>query len=147
MYLSVNFCVFPTSFIVAFEHHKIIKKWLYLWRTMNLYMYTYIYFYPKLVRLFLGKVMPSASDKVSLHNSGLTKEVRKCKDLHISRTYVPSIGMFLKTACCCLQWNATFRGCLVYQLKHMFSVFKQHYTHFHTLFHPYVYSKKLKTVV
>ena len=108
MYLSVNFCVFPTSFIVAFEHHKIIKKWLYLWRTMNLYMYTYVYFYPKLVRLFLGKVMPSASDKVSLHNSGLTKEVRKCKDLHISRTYVPSIGMFLKTACCCLQCNATF---------------------------------------
>lgn len=68
MYLSVNFCVFPTSFIVAFEHHKIIKKWLYLWRTMNLYIYTYIYFYPKLVRLFLGKVMLSASDKVSLHN-------------------------------------------------------------------------------
>ena len=31
-----------------------------------------------------------------------------------------------------------FRGCLVHPLKYTFSVFKQHYTHFHTLFHPHV---------
>ena len=38
-------------------------------------------------------------------------------------------------------------GCLVCEFKYMFSVFKQHYTYFHTLFHSYVFLKKLKTVV
>ena len=32
------------------------------------------------------------------------------------------------------------RGRLVHNFKHMFSVFKQHYMHFHTLFHPHVFS-------
>ena len=32
-------------------------------------------------------------------------------------------------------------GCLVYVFKQQFSVFKQHFTHFHTLFHPYVFSQ------
>ena len=32
------------------------------------------------------------------------------------------------------------RGCLIDMFKHMFSVFKQHYTNFHTLFHPCVFS-------
>ena len=30
--------------------------------------------------------------------------------------------------------------CLIRPLKHMFSVFKQHYTYFHTLFHLHVFS-------
>ena len=33
---------------------------------------------------------------------------------------------------------------LVREFKHIFSVFKQHYTYFHIFFHPYVFSKKLK---
>ena len=36
------------------------------------------------------------------------------------------------------------RGCLVSILKHIFSVFKQYYTYFHTLFHSHVYKKKYK---
>ena len=35
-----------------------------------------------------------------------------------------------------------FRGCLVCVFKQPFSVFKQHYTYFHTFFHPRVFSKK-----
>ena len=31
-------------------------------------------------------------------------------------------------------------GCLVDMFKHIFLVFKQYYTHFHTLFHLYVFS-------
>ena len=30
-------------------------------------------------------------------------------------------------------------GCLVYIFKQQFSVFKQHFTHFNTLFHPHVF--------
>ena len=33
------------------------------------------------------------------------------------------------------------RACLVSFLKLTFSHFKQHYTHFHTLFHPHVFQK------
>ena len=43
--------------------------------------------------------------------------------------------------------TAKLRGHLVHVFKHMFSVFKQHYTYFHTFFHPHVFPKKLKTVV
>ena len=32
-------------------------------------------------------------------------------------------------------------GCLVYIFKQQFSVFKQHFTHFNTLFHPHVFSQ------
>ena len=39
------------------------------------------------------------------------------------------------------------RGCLIRCFEQQFSVFKQHYTYFHTLFHPHVFLKKLKTVV
>ena len=34
-----------------------------------------------------------------------------------------------------------FRGRLVHVLKHMFSVFKQYFTHFHTPFHSHVFPK------
>ena len=33
------------------------------------------------------------------------------------------------------------RGCLVYVFKQPFSVFKQHFTHFNTLFYPHVFSQ------
>ena len=36
----------------------------------------------------------------------------------------------------------TLRGCLVSVSKQQFSVFKQHFTYFHTLFHPHVFSQK-----
>ena len=40
------------------------------------------------------------------------------------------------------------RDRLVHKFKHMFSVFKQHCTYFHTLLHPHVLKKKkLKSVV
>ena len=39
------------------------------------------------------------------------------------------------------------RAHLVHVSKHMFSVFKQYYTYFHTLFHSHLFSKKLKTIV
>ena len=35
-------------------------------------------------------------------------------------------------------------GYLVHHFKHMFSVFKQHYTHFHTFFHSHVILEKTK---
>ena len=38
----------------------------------------------------------------------------------------------------------SFWPCLVHYFKHMFSVFKQHYKYFNTLFHPHVFPKKLK---
>ena len=43
---------------------------------------------------------------------------------------------------------ALFLRCLgIHVFEHMFSVFKQYYTYFHTLFHPHIFLKKLKTVV
>ena len=36
---------------------------------------------------------------------------------------------------------------LVGHLKHIFSVFKQHYTYFHTLFHPHVFQKIQTTLL
>ena len=33
-------------------------------------------------------------------------------------------------------------SCLVHQLNHIFSVFKQHYSYFHTVFFPQVFPKK-----
>ena len=36
--------------------------------------------------------------------------------------------------------NPNLRPCLVHPLKHMFSVFKQHYMYFHTFFHSHVFS-------
>ena len=38
------------------------------------------------------------------------------------------------------------RSCLVEHLKHIFSVFKQHYTYFHTLFHPHVFKKNTNNI-
>ena len=35
--------------------------------------------------------------------------------------------------------NLSFRGCLVCVFKQPFSVFKQHFTYFNTLFHPHVF--------
>ena len=37
--------------------------------------------------------------------------------------------------------------CLVYYFKHMFSVFKQHYTYFYTLFHLHVFPKKTEKLL
>ena len=42
--------------------------------------------------------------------------------------------------------NETSMPRLVEHLKHMFSVFKQHYTHFHKLFHPYVFQKNTNNI-
>ena len=39
------------------------------------------------------------------------------------------------------------RVCLVHVFKHMFLVFKQHYTYFYTLFHPHVFLKNTKNVI
>ena len=36
-----------------------------------------------------------------------------------------------------------FRGRLVHVFKHMFSVFKQHFMHFHTSFHPHITPKNI----
>ena len=36
---------------------------------------------------------------------------------------------------------------LVHVFKHTFSVFKQHYIYFHTLFHPHVFSKNTNNVI
>ena len=35
---------------------------------------------------------------------------------------------------------------LVHTLKQQFSIFKQHYTYFHALFHPYVFSKNTNNI-
>ena len=35
-------------------------------------------------------------------------------------------------------------GCWVVYFKQQFSVFKQHYTYFHTFFHPHIFPKKYK---
>ena len=43
--------------------------------------------------------------------------------------------------------SPSLRAYLVHNFKHMFLVFKQHYTHFHTLCHPHIFLKKLKIVV
>ena len=34
-----------------------------------------------------------------------------------------------------------YRGCLVNDFKQLFSVFKQHFTHFNALFHPHIFSQ------
>ena len=65
--------------------------------------------------------------------------------LHLAREWaapLASLGTHLKNK----KGNLEARGCLVHYFKHIFSVFKQSYTHFHTLFHPHVFPKKLKTV-
>ena len=36
--------------------------------------------------------------------------------------------------------------CLVHALRQQFSVFKQHYMYFHTLFHPYIFLKNTDNV-
>ena len=41
------------------------------------------------------------------------------------------------------QSKETFRGCLVCVFKQSFSVFKQYFTHFNTLFHPHIFSQIL----
>ena len=43
-------------------------------------------------------------------------------------------------------FGGQLRACLVHVFKHMFSVFKQHYTYFHTLFHLHVFSKNTNNV-
>ena len=43
--------------------------------------------------------------------------------------------------------NEKSRARLVHVFKHMFSIFKQHYTYFHIHFYPHVFPKKQKTVV
>ena len=40
--------------------------------------------------------------------------------------------------------TSTLRACLLCEFKHTFSHFKQHYTHFHTLFYPHVFQKTTK---
>ena len=40
--------------------------------------------------------------------------------------------------------NGLFKGCLVHPLKHAFSVFKQHYTHFHTIFDSCIFTHVFK---
>ena len=42
----------------------------------------------------------------------------------------------------CSKWKFQvwkLRGCLVCDFKQLFSIFKQHFTHFNTLFHPHVF--------
>ena len=41
--------------------------------------------------------------------------------------------------CVCIAFIEKYRTRLVHMFKHMFSVFKQHYTYFHTLFYPHVF--------
>ena len=38
-------------------------------------------------------------------------------------------------------------GCLVVNFKEQFSVFKQHYTYFHTLFYPHVFLKDINNII
>ena len=38
-------------------------------------------------------------------------------------------------------------GCLVWQFKQYFSIFKQHYTYFHTFFYPHIFSKNTNKVL
>ena len=47
---------------------------------------------------------------------------------------------------CCNNAYKNSRPHLVKHLKHMFSVFKQHYTHFHTLFHSHVFQKNTNNI-
>ena len=42
-------------------------------------------------------------------------------------------------------WKS-FRDCLAVYFKQQFSVFKQHYTYFHTFFHLYIFSKNTNNV-
>ena len=44
-----------------------------------------------------------------------------------------------KTVFVALKRGRLFRGCLICVFKQPFLVFKQHFTHFHTLFHPHVF--------
>ena len=44
----------------------------------------------------------------------------------------------------CVRINIIMMGCLVVYFEQQFSVFKQHYTYFYTLFHPTRISKKCK---
>ena len=53
----------------------------------------------------------------------------------INTIYICHNGNFLR-----------FRGCLVPQLKQRFSVFKQHYAFFYTLFHPHVFPKNTNNI-
>ena len=43
--------------------------------------------------------------------------------------------------------SINFKSRLVYMFRHMFSVFKQHYTYFYTLFHSHVFSKIQTTLL
>ena len=43
-----------------------------------------------------------------------------------------------------IAWN--LMACLVYKLKHIFSVFKQYYIHFHTFFHLHVFQKNTNNI-
>ena len=40
----------------------------------------------------------------------------------------------------CPNNKVTIKGCLVDIYKYIFLIFKQYYTHFYTLFHPYLFS-------
>ena len=42
--------------------------------------------------------------------------------------------------------DKTIKSRLVQEFKHMFSVFKQHYKYFHTLFHPHVVPKNINNI-
>ena len=44
-------------------------------------------------------------------------------------------------------FKVSSRPRLVHKFKYVFSIFKQHYMYFHTLFHSQICSKKLKTIV
>ena len=42
---------------------------------------------------------------------------------------------------------STLLKTLVHVFKYMFSIFKQHYMYFHTLFHPHVFSKNTNNII
>ena len=45
-----------------------------------------------------------------------------------------------------IQPATTIKGCLVRCFEQQFSVFKQHYTYFHIIFHPHVFSKNTNNI-
>ena len=46
---------------------------------------------------------------------------------------------FMQNCFVALKRGRLFRGCLICVFKKSFLVFKQYFTHFHTLFHPHVF--------
>ena len=65
---------------------------------------------------------------------------------------VQGLSVFFKSfspfpsICICVHILKIFRTHLVEHFKHMFLVFKQHYTHFHILFHSYIFQKNINNI-